>query len=171
MIHFLEEIPENIKVFIDANIFVYFFSKESVFNSSCTKFFKKIEKKELWGITNAIIIQEAIHRIMIEEALITFPEIGLKKITHFLKNNPEIIKQLRINRYLVYVIENLGINVIPVTFETIKKAQNIKKQYGLLNNDALLVQTMFENQIVNLATNDKDFERITEIHIYKPTPS
>ncbi|WP_353684703.1 type II toxin-antitoxin system VapC family toxin [Thermodesulfovibrio sp. 3907-1M] len=106
---------------------------------------------------------------MIEEAIIKFPEISLQKVTTFLKNNPEIVKQLEISRNLVYIIENLNINVVSISFDNVKKAQKIKKQYGFLGNDALLIETMFECGIYNLATNDKDFEIIPDIHIYKPT--
>lgn len=169
MSYFLEEIPEGIEVFIDANIFVYFFSKESFYNHSCKELFKRVEKREIKCFTNVIVIQEALHRIMIEEAIVKFPNIRLKKITHFLKNNPEIVKQLKIYNYLLYFVEYLNIEVLPINFDLIKKSQEIKKEYGLLNNDALLVQTMFEHDIMHLVTNDKDFERIPVIHVYKPS--
>ncbi|GAB5046476.1 type II toxin-antitoxin system VapC family toxin [Thermodesulfovibrio sp. TK110] len=170
MIHILEEIENNTEVFIDANIFIYFFSKDSIFNRSCSRFFKRIENQEIKGTTNAVVIQEVIHRVMVEEAIIKFPEISLQKITTFLKNNLEIVKQLEISRNLVYIIENLNINVVSVSFDNVKKAQKIKKQYGFLGNDALFIETMFECGINKLATNDKDFEIIPDIHIYKPTP-
>ena len=65
---FLHEIEIGQRVFIDANIFVYHFSKDSRFNKSCRDFLLRIENSEVHGVTSAAVIMEATHRIMMSEA-------------------------------------------------------------------------------------------------------
>ncbi|MBM2832908.1 MAG: PilT-like protein [Candidatus Brocadiaceae bacterium] len=43
------------------------------------------------------------------------------------------------------------------------------KEEGLLTNDSILVATMKELRLLNLATNDNDFDRIKWLYIYKPS--
>ncbi len=61
---YLHEIEIGSKVFIDANIFVYHFSKGSRFNKSFTEFLFRVETSEIHGTTSVAVIQEAVHRLM-----------------------------------------------------------------------------------------------------------
>jgi hypothetical protein len=56
---FLHEIKSGAKVFIDANIFVYHFSKGSEFNKSCTDFLYRAETSQIHGFTSTGIINDS----------------------------------------------------------------------------------------------------------------
>ena len=52
---FIHEIEIGQRVFIDANIFVYHFSKDSRFNKSCRDFLLRIENSEVHGVSSAAV--------------------------------------------------------------------------------------------------------------------
>jgi len=66
---FLSDLEDGSSIFVDANIFIYHFSRKSKFNSASTNFLERIEKKQIIGVTSTLVVQEAIHRLMIMEAL------------------------------------------------------------------------------------------------------
>ena len=85
-----------------------------------------------------------------------------------LKNNCEIIGEfnkvcnavLNINR-----IENL--KIVEVSKEVFGSVLEYSKKYGLLSNDAIHLTTMKRHKIANIATNDKDFERVEWRMVWK----
>jgi predicted nucleic acid-binding protein len=56
---FLSGVEDGSSVFIDANVFVYHFSMQSVYNSSCSTFLERIERGAIKGITSTFVVQEA----------------------------------------------------------------------------------------------------------------
>jgi predicted nucleic acid-binding protein len=47
-------------------------------------------------------------------------------------------------------------------------AYQFMQDYRLLSNDALHLAVMKQNEILDIVTNDKDFELITNIKVWKP---
>lgn len=66
-------------------------------------------------------------------------------------------------------ILEMNIKIIELTKELIRKSVKTREKEGLLTNDSILLATMKELGLLNLATNDDDFDRIKSIHIYKPS--
>ena len=88
---FLHEIETDQRIFIDANIFVYHFSKDSRFNKSCREFLLRVENSEIHGVTSAAVVQEATHRLMMSEAS-SMINIEVKNLPKYLKQHPDIVK-------------------------------------------------------------------------------
>lgn len=165
---FLSDIEDKTTVFIDANIFVYHFTANSRFNPSCTNFLERVEKGDIRGIISASIVLEVTHRIMIEEAALAFPDIKPKDFVKYLKNHPEIVKNLELNQKIPSKITMLNIEIIPLDMGIIERSQKIKTEYGSLSNDAVILQIMKELNISLLASNDSDFDGVDFITVYKP---
>ncbi|MFQ5949302.1 MAG: type II toxin-antitoxin system VapC family toxin [Nitrospiria bacterium] len=153
---------------MDANIFVYHFTANSRFNPSCTNFLERVEKGDLQGYTSVSIIQEVTHRLMIEEAAVLLPDIKTKDLVKHLKSHPDVVKKLEINHTIPERINLLNVETFSLDQGMIERSQKFKLQYGLLTNDALILQAMKDHNIIHLATNDSDFERIDFITVYKP---
>lgn len=166
---FLDDVKKGATVFIDANIFVYHFSANSAFNQSCTEFFYRVEAGDVRGITSAAIVQEATHRLMIEEAALVLPDVKAKDIIKHLKTHPEITKKLSIHRAVPGKVMLFTTEIVPLDMRTIEKSQSMKSLYGVLSNDALILQLMKDQQIDLLASNDGDFEKVDFITLYKPS--
>ena len=162
---FLHEIEIGQRVFIDANIFVYHFSKDSRFNKSCRDFLLRIENSEVYGVTSAAVIMEATHRIMMSEAS-SIINIEVKNLPKYLKQHHDIVKQLTKHLIVPGKIASLGIETIPITSSLIEGSQVFKTRYGFLSNDALTLKVMEEHKIVAIASNDLDFERVEWLKLY-----
>ncbi|HJX59765.1 MAG TPA: hypothetical protein VJ462_00620 [Thermodesulfobacteriota bacterium] len=64
----LSDLESGFSIFIDANIFIYHFSKESKFNPASSDFLERVESREVYGFTSIPVVQEVTHRMMIIEA-------------------------------------------------------------------------------------------------------
>lgn len=164
---YLHEIQKGSKVFIDANIFVYHFSKDSSFNKSCTEFLFRVETSEVHGITSISIVQEATHRLMMVEAS-SLLDIDVKNLPKYLKQHPDVIKQIKEHLVVPGKIFSLNIEIIPITPKIIEDSQTMKTKYGFLTNDSLSLKIMEEFGITNLASNDLDFKRVDWLKLHLP---
>ena len=160
----LDEITTGSEVFVDANIFIYHFTGVS---DECGNFLNRCEQEDLAAITSVNVILEVLHRLMMVEAvkknLVKPPNIVRK-----LNESPEKIKGL--NEYFVNTqkINEMGIAIRPVNFETAIKSHMVRMAYGLMVNDSIIIASMQEEGLNLLATNDTGFEKVDEIRVYSP---
>lgn len=165
---FLQEIGAGSKVFIDANIFVYHFSKGSEFNKSCTDFLYRVETAQVHGVTSVGIIMEASHRLMIVEASSVL-DVEIKNIPKYLKQHPDIVKQLTKHLTVPQKISELNIEIVQTTLKNIVDSQLNKTKYGFLSNDSLTLKIMEDMGLTSLASNDSDFKRVDWLKLYLPS--
>ncbi|MEW6003581.1 MAG: PIN domain-containing protein [Nitrospirota bacterium] len=166
---FLSDLEKGTSIFIDANIFIYHFSKESRFNQASSSFLENIEAGFMSGFTSISIVQEVTHRMMIIEAVGLLPRIKPKDIVKYLKRNSDTVKKLVIHQGVPSKIASFNLEIISPGIEAIVRSQQMKKRYGFLSNDALSLQIMEDLNIKNLASNDTDFERVDFITLYRPS--
>ena len=166
---FFSDLEDATSVFIDANIFIYHFSKGSRFNSSSSNFLERVESGAISGFTSVSIIQEVMHRMMIMEAAAVFPKITPKDLVKYLKAHPEEVKKLVNHQEIPSKFTSFNITIISSDVHIIEKSQVMKRRYGFLSNDALTLQIMEDMKIKNLASNDADFERVEIITLYRPS--
>ena len=160
----LSEIKAGSEIFVDSNIFIYHFTGVS---DECSDFLSRCEREELIGITSVNVILEVLHRLMMVEAVsknIVKPPNIVKK----LNKSPQKIK--RLNEYFVNTekIQDMGIEIKPLIFETIIKSYVIRLSSGLMVNDSVIIASMKNEGVKLLATNDKAFEKVDEIDVYSP---
>ena len=163
----LDEIKTGANVFIDANIFVYHFSKNSEFNKSCTDFLYKVETSEIHGVTSTSIIIEATHRLMMVEASALL-NTEVKNLPKYLKQHPDVVKQLTQHLVVPRKISELNTEILLITPQIIEESQEVKTKYGLLSNDSLILKLMEKHSINILASNDPDFEQVDWLNLYLP---
>lgn len=161
----LDKVDSGSKVFIDANIFIYHFTGLS---SECSNFLGRCEQGDLEGVTSVNVILEVLHRLMMVEAvkkrLVTPPNIARK-----LQKSPK--KVMKLNEYFLNTrkIVEMGIQIKPLSFETVLRSHDVREKFGLMVNDSLIVASMEEENISPLATNDAGFLKIKRISVYRPT--
>lgn len=113
------------------------------------------------------ILIEALHRLMMIEA-ITKGFVKPGDVVKKLKKKPDIVKKLTDYQTNTLSIIDIGIELLPLSEDAIKSSLQFRKKYGLLVNDSLTSAMMDLEGIVNLATMDKDFERVEEFRVYNP---
>ena len=161
----LDEIAPGAACFVDANIFIYHFTGAS---EECSDFLNRCEEGAVQGLTSANVILEVLHRLMMVEAVtknIVVPPQILKK----LQRQPERIRHLSDYATHVEKIVEMGITIIPLSWDQIMKSQTLRARHGLLVNDSLVIATMLIEGIDALASNDEGFVRVEEITLYRPT--
>jgi predicted nucleic acid-binding protein len=161
----LSDIRSGSEIFIDANIFIYHFTGVS---NECSEFLSWCEQGDIHGITSVNVILEVLHRLMMIEAvrkkLAASPNIVKK-----LQKQPAKIKLL--NEYFINTkkILDIGIEVNPISMETVLISQSARLSHGLMVNDSLIIASMQESGINSLATNDKKLVEIEGLFVYTPS--
>jgi predicted nucleic acid-binding protein len=160
-----DELRDGETIFLDANIFVYHFLGLS---AQCKQLLKRCRNGFLRGKTASFIVAETLHRLLIAEAVeqkLVTSKNALKK----LRERPELVQQLRKHAESVSTIRTMNIETVALTSATVESSAGVRKQYGLLTNDSILLTVMQERGLTNLATLDKDFDRVEGLTVYKPT--
>jgi predicted nucleic acid-binding protein len=160
----LAEIKAGSEIFVDSNIFIYHFTGVS---DECSDFLGRCERGELIAMTSVNVIFEVLHSLMMVEAvrkkLVEPPNIVKK-----LSKAPQKLK--RLNEYFVNTekIQDMGIAIKPLIFETIIKSHVVRLTSGLMVNDSVIIASMKQEGVKLLATNDKAFEKVDEIVVCTP---
>ncbi|NOZ77530.1 MAG: PIN domain-containing protein [Euryarchaeota archaeon] len=163
MLNDISNIPANSSVFVDSNIITYFLLKHRDLYGSSKSFLKRLEKGEIKGFLNSIVVSEVYFnyiRVKLSEVLETPPYRVIKEV----KKNPKILNKVDLlpvdlffkmpNLFLVHPhFTDLGTEIL---------------KNGLLPSDAIHLVTMTSNNILNIATNDRDFEKVKGIKVWRP---
>lgn len=161
------DIPDQSEIFVDANIFVYHFSGPTEYTDSCTEFLQRIEDAKISGFTSALVLAETLHRLMIIEAT-TKLSIEPRMAIRHLKAHPPDVQKLTDHLLIPERIRSLGVQVLPVDADDVLSSSEIKKECGLLTNDAINLAVLRRARLKIIATNDPDFERVSDLVVWKP---
>lgn len=165
----LTTIPDNLDVFIDANIFIYHFCASSdVLSDLCSDFLLRVENSQLSGFTSTSVIAETLHRVMIYET-INITGLDAKRAMKRFRKKSDLIKQLTQYSKIPEKIVEMGIKILSVTYQIIIDSQYWRDHYGLMVNDSIVMASIQELKIENLATNDSDFDNIPNLAVWKPS--
>jgi predicted nucleic acid-binding protein len=154
-------------IFVDANVFLYYFTAHPKYGSACQNLLDRIENKEIVGFTSAHVLAEVVHRLMTIEACQRFGW-PVKGIARRLRKNAAEVRQLTRSRQAVDEITLIGLDVLSVGKKQVSVAPDISRQTGLLCGDALLVAVMQDQGLTLLASEDADFDRVPGITRYAP---
>ncbi len=160
----LSEIETGSRVFVNSDIFIYHFTGAG---NECSDFLERCEHGKLHATTTVSVILDVLHCLMMVEAvkkkLVKPPNVAQK-----LNDSPRTLKLL--NEYSVNTekIQDMGVAVTPLTFDSITNSHMVRLTSGLTINDSLIVAGMKQDRIRLLATGDRSFEPVTEIEICTP---
>jgi predicted nucleic acid-binding protein len=154
-------------IFLDANVFLYYFTAHSKYGPACKKLLDRIENKEIIGFTSAHVLTEVVHRLMTIDACQRFVW-PLKGIAQRMRKNPAEVRQLTRSRQAVDEITLIGLDVFAVGKKHVSVAPDITVQTGLLCGDALLVAVKQDHSLTLLASEDADFDRVPGVTRYAP---
>jgi predicted nucleic acid-binding protein len=162
-----EDLPAGSSVFLDANTLVYPFAPEPVLGPPCAKLIRRIEDQQVVAFTATHVLSEVSHRLMAIEAVQKFGW-PVRGIAQRLRRHPAHVQQLTTFRQTVETILQSRIQVLTISCAWIVTAAALSQQTGLLSNDALIVAVMQNHGLVNLASNDADFDRVAGLTRYSP---
>jgi len=163
----LRDIPPGTHCFVDANIFYYHLVETPPLSEECSSFFERIEKQEVTASTSSVAVAEAIHKVMLADAV---AQHGLDRtgLAHRLQRHRQLISTLQEHTKVAALIRALAIHVEPVTLATLERAAAVSVKFHLLTNDALTIAIMEQLGLKDLATNDENFDTATGVTMWKP---
>ena len=156
--------PSHSPVFIDANIFLYFLLKDEKYFSSCEEFLLRVEEGEIIGFTDTMAISETIF-LYVKTHLIARHNLRPDKFLSFAKAHPQEISKIDIGIPLkLFTTDTLRIVDPPqhILLEHLPRMHS----FGMLPNDTFHLLTMDYLNLINIATNDKDFQTINHIQVW-----
>ncbi len=160
----LEEIPAKSRVFIDSNIFIYHFLDLS---DTCSNLLERAERRELRACTSTVVLGEVLHRLMLSEAVEKY-RIKPYQAVRYLKEHPEVVSSLEKCEIAVEEIPEFNVEILPLEDDAIFESRGLRAQYCLMTNDSLNLYAMKTRGLKIIATNDRDFDRVKEIDVWKP---
>ena len=159
----LPGLPPGTAVLIDANIFIYAAGAES---PQCDALLERCAREELLGVTTIEVMSEVCHRRMVAEAF----EDGLitRESVSALRRKREVVAGL--HRYQAFIDEIFDLNLLILEADEtrFRRSGILRRRYGLLTNDSLILAAADLYGIEALATLDEDFDQIPWRTVYKP---
>jgi predicted nucleic acid-binding protein len=154
-------------VFLDANTFIYHFGPDPALGPPCSQLLQRIENQELTGFTSVHLLAEVVHKLMTIEAnaLFGWPMAGM---ANRLRRHPGEVQKLDAFRVALDDISQSRMQVLDVPLATLHRAAAIRRQTGLLINDALIVALMQQHGLTRLASHDADFDRVPGLTRFAP---
>jgi predicted nucleic acid-binding protein len=162
-----QDIPRGASVFLDANTLIYYLGAHPRYGTACRELLERIARQEVAGFTSAHVLADVVHRVMTLEAI---DQLGwpAKGIAQRLRQHPAEVQKLSRFHQAVSEVAQTGIRVWPTDLSLITAATDLSRQYGLLTGDALIVATMQQQRLTDLASLDDDFDRVPGISRYAP---
>lgn len=127
----------------------------------------RIKRREIAGYTSTHIIAEMAHRLMTIEAMKSF---GWPpgQIARRLQKSATDVQRLTLFRRAIQEVPTFDVQLLTIRPSFLDAAAAISQRTGLLTNDAMVVAVMNAHNLVNLASNDADFDHEPTITRYSP---
>jgi predicted nucleic acid-binding protein len=145
-------------------LFTYHFAGHTKFSPSCSWFLENIERGNYKAFVNDLVFSEVLLNF-IKSELFRKKKIHPKEAVKEIKKDFRLLRGLRLAD-VSELFNGLNLRVISSDFNILELAEGVEK--GLLPNDALHLLATRKAGIENIATNDKDFERVKGIKVWKP---
>ena len=168
----LEDFDLRELIFVDANIFIYHGSANTIYGKSCEWFLEKVESKNVVAITTTAVLDEVGYILSLLEGAKTLKTEELKIVRKKLKEDQKLAVACyeKVREYMKYIffLWERGLDIQKVEPKDVLIATMIGGVHRLLFKDALHLSAMKRLKIKNIATRDSDFERDRDIIIWSP---
>ena len=161
------DVPAGTRCFIDANIFVYHFVDTPELSDACSDFLERVERDEIAGTTSAVAVAEAVHKVMLAEAM-TKHGLPHRGLAHRLQRQAQLITELSKHTEVIRLVRTLNLQVAPTTLELLEKAAALAVTHQVLTNDAITLAVMAQEGLTSIATNDDNFRRVSAATVWTP---
>jgi predicted nucleic acid-binding protein len=161
----LDDVQDGTRIFVDASVFIYHFSGVS---AECRTLLERCERGEIKGVTSTLVMAEALHRLMMIEAVAS-GHVSPGNIAKKLRKKPQIVRKLHLYQEQVEKIPLMGIEIEPADLQLVLHAAPLRSRYGFLTNDSLIAATLGEQGLEAIASGDRDFARLAGVELFSPS--
>ncbi|MDD4447450.1 MAG: PIN domain-containing protein [Methanothrix sp.] len=157
--------PDGESIFLDANIFLYSAFDHPTFGRACRDFLNRVDQEEIHGYCSAFVLNEVFHKLMMSEIVNKFG-VQAAAANNLFKQKQEIINELCDLWDEMDILNSINITILDG--QIFPEFVDLSMKYHLLAMDSAHLAIMRRNGLTNLATNDADFKRVTDLKIWKP---
>lgn len=163
----LKDIPDSATCFLDATIFYYHLVNTPPLSDDCSDLLVRIGSGAINGVTSTVALAEATHKVMLAE-IVRQHNVTPQGLISRLKKHPELLDNLIEHLQVAALAQALKITIVPVTINILQRGAELSPQLRLLTNDSLTLAVMEKIGVNCIATNDDDFDSISQLTAYKP---
>ncbi len=128
--------PNSKIVFLDTNVFIYFFQYNPNFSADSKRIFQKITANKLRAVTSVLTLTELLS--------ISAPELMVQKLLRLLLEIPNL-------------------EIVPISSDAAIEAARLRRQYGFSTPDSIQIAVALEKKVGRLITNDKQLKKCKEL--------
>ncbi len=156
------------KLLFDTNIFIYSALDHPKYGNPCTQLIHEVESGKIEGYIPTIVLNELLHRLMIAEVIERGFALNTGDAIRILKTDKNTIQSLDICWNEIDRLFDVGFIILKEKINTLAESLIISHRYSLLATDAYIVSFAKSYNIVNIITNDSDFEKVEWLKVWKP---
>ncbi len=130
--------PAKKLVFLDANIFIYYFQGHPTFGPRVKKVFAALQQ-DRWDAVTSVLTQMELLLFKIADA--------------------------EIRRLSSIFLETPNLDIVPITSEIAVAAARVRREYGFTTPDAIQLAVALEHNAAEFWTNDAQLRRCTELRV------
>ena len=163
----MSPVPTGGRVFVDANVLLYAVTEHPVYGEWANTLLDRISRGEVEGVVSVIVLNELLHQLVIGEVS---HKQGIRpfQAVRYIKEHPDVLSDLVAYEVVEDVEKNYGLRVVEIGVEAFALARTLMREHRLLSNDALHLAVMQIEAMTDLVTNDRDFDRVAGIKVWKP---
>ena len=161
------DVPDGQRCFLDANILYYCFVDVPPLSEACRQLLQRVQNGDVAALTDIRCLSDCVHKTMLAEVSQKFGR-PREKLVGWLKQHPEALSNLPKTLEVCDRLLQLRLTILANEASLLPAAVAAAQTGKLLLGDANIVSQMQAHGIVDLATNDDDFDRVPGITVWKP---
>jgi len=157
-------------IFIDANIFLDYTLPNTEFGGFVSDFLERVELQDIAAITTPAVLNEVSYILLLQRGMTILKTENKDTVRIKIKANGHFSHLCydAVDTFNEFICGLDGLKLIPVQPEDYLLASDLGRAYNLLPIDALHLSAMRRAHIRNIATRDRDFERVDGIVVWSP---
>jgi predicted nucleic acid-binding protein len=164
----LAEYSSQNPIFIDANIFLDYALPNTEFSMAASDFLERIELQEMAAITSPAVLNEVAYVLLLQRGMTILNTENRDTVRNKIKANGHFAHLCydAVDMFNEFLSGLDGLKLIPVQPEDYLLASDLGMAYNLLPIDALHLSAMRRAHINDIASRDRDFDRVDGIVVW-----
>jgi len=163
----LATLPGGSTIFVDTIIFDLHYRGKS---AECDRFLKRIAAGEVTAYVNTQVLSDLIHKLMLADAynqgMITSR--GAEKLRQAFNGDKTLAAKLVHSHEHFKNTLGMGLQIRLVSKGVLLESRIHRQNEALLTGDSLHLETMRRLGVLDIATEDNDFSKVTGINVWSP---
>lgn len=157
-------------IFIDANIFLDYALPNIEFSRDASDFLERVELQEIAAVATPAVLNEVSYILLLQRGMIILDTENRDIVRNKIKANGHFAHLCydAVDTFNEFISGLYGLKLISIEPEDYLLASDLGRAYNLLPIDALHLSAMRRAHIGDIASRDRDFERVDGIVVWSP---